>query len=388
MEHSATYGVLPCWRSSAKASRFHRRLLGNVPVVVLLLVAAPSHSLEEASLARDNASKRPVELACVEDPGQPSPFFASSNLHRDGSGVDGNGRSPLRFRVDVQEVLVPVSVTDSTGRFVAGLGDEDFHILDDGVEQRIDLLVNEETPLTLAVVVDVSGSMQSKTKDTARALEELLGALGERDRAFLLGFHWWVVTMQEPTCDHSLLADALSQFEPQGGTALFDGVVEGLYRLYKMGPGTRRALVLLSDGFDNASINTPRETIAAAKATGIPIYTIGLGKKRRQGFFRRLLGDSLDLEFEGLDENHLRALSESTGGHSFIVSDIERGEGRSNALAQAFGRLARELRSHYVLSYQPPRSELHGRWHTIRVELSRPNLFARFRPGYLALPLE
>jgi len=204
-------------------------------------------------------------------------------------------------------------------------------------------------------------------------------------------FHTQVIregALQELTCVNSLLAEALSRFEPQGGTALFDGVVEGLYRLYKIGPGTRRALVLLSDGFDNASINTPRETIAAAKATGIPIYTIGLGKKRRQGFFRRLLGDSLDLEFEGLDENRLRALSESTGGLSFIVSDIERKERRSSALAQAFGRLALELHTHYLLSYQPPGSELDGRWHAIQVELSRPNLFARFRPGYLALHLE
>jgi len=353
--------------------------------VVAVLVAAPALSLEKPSLATGSVAEQPVEFACAADPGQPSPVLASSNLHRDGPEV--NGRGPLRFRVATSQVLVPVTVTDSSGRVIPGLGREDFRVFEDGVEQTVDLLLDEATPLTLAVVVDVSGSMRSKMKQTASALAELLAALRERDRAFLLGFHWSVVTLQELTCVRSLLAEALSRFEPQGGTALFDGVVEGLYRLYKIGPGTRRALVLLSDGFDNASINTPRETIAAAKAIGIPVYAIGLGKKR-QGFFRRLLGDPLGLEFEGLDENRLRALSESTGGRSFIVSDIERKERRSSALAQAFGRLALELHTHYVLSYQPPGSELDGRWHAIQVELSRPNLFARFRPGYLALHLE
>lgn len=315
------------------------------------------------------------------------------------SSVDGASRNlvatadrtpdRLRFSVATSQVLVPVTVTDGSGHPVAGLTSHDFRLFEDGLEQDVDLLLDEATPLTLAVVVDVSGSMRSKIQDAASALGELLDALGPRDRAFLLGFHRWVVTLQEVTHDHSLVADALSRFEPTGGTAMFDGIVEGLYRLYKMGPRTRRALVLLSDGFDNASINTPHETVAAAKATGIPIYTIGLGKTHK-GLFARIFGDPMNVEFESLDENRLRELAESTGGRTYIVSDIKRSksDATSSPLSLAFGRLARELRLHYVLTYRPPASELDGQWHTIRVELSRPDLFARFRPGYLALPLE
>lgn len=301
------------------------------------------------------------------------------------------GRTPdrLRFSVATSQVLGPVTVTDGGGHPVPGLTPRDFRLYEDGLEQDVDLLLDEGTPLTLAVVVDVSGSMRSKIQDAASALRELLDALGPRDRAFLLGFHRWVVTLQEVTHDHSLVADALSRFEPTGGTAMFDGIVEGLYRLYKIGPGTRRALVLLSDGFDNASFNTPHETIAAAKATGVPIYTIGLGKKHK-GIFTRLFGNPMNVEFESLDENRLRELAESTGGSTYIVSDIKRtkSDATPNPLSFAFGRLARELRLHYVLTYRPPVSELDGQWHAIRVELSQPDLFARFRPGYLALPLE
>lgn len=148
-------------------------------------------------------------------------------------------------------------------------------------------------------------------------------------------------------------------------------------------------MVLLSDGFDNASVNTPGETIAAAKATGVPVYAIGIGKTGK-GLFGRLFGDPKNLEFEGLDEIRLRELSESTGGRAYIVPDIERQKtsSTSSPLAQAFRRLARELRFHYVLAYRPPATEPDGRWHSIRVELSQPYLFARYRPGYLALPLE
>ncbi|HEX9723443.1 MAG TPA: VWA domain-containing protein [Vicinamibacteria bacterium] len=312
--------------------------------------------------------------------------FASIRRLRD---VKDRAADSFSFRITASQVLVPVTVTDGDGRLVTGLGPQDFRVFEDGFEQGIDMVLDEATPLTLAIVVDVSGSMKSKMQDVASSLEELLDALGERDRAFLLAFHGSVVTLQEPTYDLSLLAEALSGFEPTGGTAMFDGIVEGLYRPYKMGPRTRRALILLSDGFDNASLNTPRETIAAAKATGIPIYGIGLGKKRR-GLFGRLFGDPTNLEFEGLHEIRLRELSERTGGCSYIVADIKRQKTNTTTspLARAFGRLARELRFHYVLTYRPPSNELDGRWHGIRVELSRPDLFARFRPGYLALPLE
>lgn len=311
---------------------------------------------------------------------------ARSRVHRNVVIAEDRAADSFRFRIATSQVLVPVTVTDGGGRPVAGLGPEDFRIFEDGLEQKVNGLLDRTTPLTLAIVVDVSGSMRFKIQESANALGQLLNALGERDRAFLLGFHRWVVNLQEPTYDHALLAEALSRFEPAGGTALFDGVVEGLYRLNKVGPGTRRALIVLSDGFDNASVNTRRETIAASRATGIPIYAVGLGETRRS-FLERLSGEPQAVE---LDENLLRCLAESTGGRAYIVAEMER-HTRSSAtspMGLAFERLARELRLQYVLTYRPPARGLDGRWHTIRVELSRADLFARFRPGYLALPLD
>lgn len=309
---------------------------------------------------------------------------------RGANTTDGIARpvSSVRFQAEARQVLVPVVVTDDGGRPVKDLGYSDFRLFEDGLEQTIDLLMDEETALTLALVVDVSGSMRSKMPSTLSAIDKLVDALRIGDRVLVIGFHYGVVTIQELTCDTDLAVRALGHFEPTGGTAMFDGIVEGLYRLYKLGPATRRALVVLSDGFDNASINTPHETVAAAKATGVPIYAIGLGRKRR-GFFSKLLHDPIDDEFKGLDEVRLRALAENTGGRTFILSDIERrNKAPVDPVSNAFESLAREARGHYLLSYQPASVALDGRWHELRVEVLRPGLLVRFRPGYLALPLE
>lgn len=304
------------------------------------------------------------------------------------TGAAISSRSPLRFRAEARQVLVPVVVTDEHGRPARELGHGDFRLFEDGQEQTIDAIMHEETPLTLALIVDVSASMRSKMENTLNALEKLIDVLNPGDRVVVIGFHYGVVPVHELTCDPAAALHALERFEPSGGTAMFDGIVEGLYRLYKIGPATRRALILLSDGFDNASFNTPRETVAAAKATGVPIYAVGLGKQRRS-FLRRLFTDQVDDEFNGVDEIRLRELAESTGGRAFLLSDVERRKSvSSEPVADAFASLAREVRGHYLLSYQPSTTELDGRWHELRVDVSTPGFLVRFRPGYLALPLE
>lgn len=313
------------------------------------------------------------------------------NLAPGGSEVvDGTPHSgtSLRFKAAARQVLVPVVVTDGDGRPVKDLRYEDFRLYEDSVEQSLDSLMNEETPLTLALVLDVSGSMRSKMERALNAITKLVIALRAGDRIFVIGFNDGVEVIQELTCHPALAIRSLEQFEPTGGTAMFDGVVEGLYRLYKIGPSTRRALVLLSDGFDNASINTPRETVAAAKAVGVPIYAVGLGEKRR-GLLSKLFSNRVDDEFNVLDEIRLRALAENTGGRTFVLSDIEHYQkASSDPVASAFESLAREVRTHYLLSFQPASMELDGQWHELSVDVARPDVLVRFRPGYLALPLE
>jgi VWFA-related protein len=284
-------------------------------------------------------------------------------------------------------VLVPATVTDPAGHLVTGLELQEFRLFEDGVEQVLDSVQAEKAPFTVGIVVDASGSMKGKIEATRLALARFLDYLEPRDRAFILVFNNYVEQLRDLTNDHRSLRDALLGLEPQGGTALFDAVVEGLYRLHK-NPARKRALLVLSDGMDNNSQNSAREAVRAAKATGIPIYTVGMGKKRSLFFFR-LFGESVRDEFRQLDEIHLRELAEFTGGRALFLADMkERESGHPGALGEAFDRVAKELRSLYLLSYRPKRAELDGQWHHLRVEVHRSGHFVRFRPGYLAVPLQ
>lgn len=363
----------------------------------LLLLACAADPLQSEKWGDPCCIGEPSEIAlCLRATAAPPPASlpsrsgtAESSLtaKSDSSGRNlGAGDRSSRFRIGVHEVLVPVAVIDQEGHLVQGLEPQEFRLLEDGVEQRIDHVLPETIPFTVGIVVDVSGSMKAKMENTRLALSVFLDQIEPRDHAFLLAFNQFLRPVQDVKGENRRLRQALLRVEPEGGTALYDAVVEGLYRLHRS-RARKRALVVLSDGMDNSSVNSARDAIDAAQATGIPIYAIGLGKKRG-GFWSRLLGDPVWSEFREVDEIRLRELSARTGGRALFVADMkEKGSKRADAVAKAFNHIARELRSLYLLSYRPMRSELDGRWHNLEVEVLRPDLYTRFRPGYLAAPI-
>ncbi len=283
---------------------------------------------------------------------------------------------------------MPVAVTDAEGHPVSGLKPEEFRIFEDGVEQQVDFVLTETVPLTVGIVVDMSRSMNEKMESTRMALSRFVGYLEPGDQAFILAFNNIPLPVQDLTKKHKLLMEALSQLEPDGATALYDAIVEGLYQLHQT-RARKRALVLLSDGMDNVSINSARDAIGAAKASGIPIYTIGLGKKRGSFVSRLLFSNPIESDLDKVDEIGLRELAAKTGGRALFVTDLKRkGSKKIDALGHAFERVAKELRSLYLLSYRPMRAELDGRWHNLEVKVRRENLYTRFRPSYLAANLQ
>lgn len=296
-------------------------------------------------------------------------------------------KGELRYHVGVQQVLVPVTVKERDGRLVDDLRPHEFLLFEDGIEQTIDQTLQEQTPLAMGVVVDLSSSMAAKIEGTRLALSHLLESLDPGDRAFVYGFSNHVHPIQELTRDGESLRMALSALLAKGETALYDAVVEGLYQLHHA-TEDRRALVVLSDGIDNASLNTARQTIKAAKATGFPVYAVGLGEKNHRGFLANVFRDPMGNSFRALDEIHLRELADRTGGRAIFLDHLENeGKDLSNTVRRAFDRLAQELKGLYVLTFRPARHGLDGQWHRLRVEVLRPHLYLRFRPGYLAIPL-
>lgn len=300
----------------------------------------------------------------------------------------GTARQPKpeqanRFRVTVNEVLVPVSVTNAKGQVVGDLEPSEFRLFEDAAHQAIDSVLDQETPLSLGILADVSGSMDEKIESQRMALSLLFNHLARDDRAFISGFSDDFQPIQRLTADRSLLEAALLRLEPFGNTALYDGVIEGLKRLRST--DGRRALILISDGLDNRSQNTGQRAIEAAKTAGIAIYALGLGERtKRPSIYSIIFPRARRAPLRGLDENRLRELAESTGGQLLILSDSRKGAELLTTLHDAFDRLSQELRKMYVLAYRPTRQEFDGKWHHLRVEVMRPNLVVRFREGYLA----
>ena len=292
----------------------------------------------------------------------------------------------VRFRVAVDEVLVPITVTTDNGRMVCDLALPDFRLFEDGVEQSTNTLLSHEAPLIIGLVIDLSGSMNEKIDGLRLALFQFLETLGPGDRAFVQGFSDDVQRLQSLTLDRRRLRDSLSQLNPSGNTALYDAVVEGLNELVLNDDG-RPVLVVLSDGFDNSSKNTAHQAIRAAKVAGVPVYTVGLGEKSKRSLLSRVFPRPKRATPRGMDQDRLRELASSTGGRALFVADIQQaGRPLNPALRETFGRLSQELRCLYVLTYGPTEHGLDGRWHELYVEIRRPKLLARFRPGYLAAP--
>jgi Ca-activated chloride channel family protein len=263
-------------------------------------------------------------------------------------------------------VVLPVTVTDKQGRFVSDLPTDRFLVYDNGQPQAIALFSNEDTPVSIALVIDNSGSMSKKFGEMVAATAAFARSSNPHDELFALEFN---DTVQDALRDRPFLLArdvaelqaAMSALVPRGRTALYDGLIAGLDRL-DHGTRPRKVIVAISDGGDNASQVTLDAVLLRARRSNAAIYTIGL------------------FERDDPDANPrvLKALAAATGGERFLP--------RSPALLlQACERIAREIRSGYTIAYEPPARD--GTYHRVRVQIAQPDdrkLTVKTRPGYFA----
>ena len=241
--------------------------------------------------------------------------------------------------VDVHLVQLQVLVTDKRGTPVTGLSAEDFEIVDHGKIYSADrLYLAKDVALVLGLAIDSSGSMGPIWSETQRAAQQFLQqTLREKDRAFLVDFDSNLRLLQPLTSDKGALYDALQRLVPQGGTALYDSILFSLLQ-YGGEPG-RRALIVLTDGFDSESKADPNRAIDFGKRLGVPVYAITMTAGRmpsRPG--------AAGLSGEALARSVLSVVTEPTGGRLFQVGSMEQ-------VARAFAQIQDELRKQYVLTY-------------------------------------
>jgi Ca-activated chloride channel family protein len=275
--------------------------------------------------------------------------------------------SDLGERIDVRLIQLAVVVTDAGGKPVPSLPKEAFAVRQDGQEQEIAAFENAgELPLTLALAIDSSASMFLKLPDVRRAVASLLDTgLTGRDRAMLIDFDSTPKLIRPVTRDLASVTAALEQLQPDGGTALWDAITFSLAQL--RGISGRKALVLYSDGIDEAEHASFPACLRAARESGIPIYLIVANPREEREEDAGFLTEPAAAKFQ--------RLAGAGGGQVYFIHP-------NQDLAGVYGQILSELRSQYTLGFYAKDTAPPAAWSKIDVEVKgRKGLTARTVSG-------
>jgi Ca-activated chloride channel family protein len=277
-------------------------------------------------------------------------------LHREGKTSD--------LRVDVNVVQIPVTVTDPSGTPVTGLSGDHFKVFEDGVEQPLARISNQDAPISLGIIFDASASMDGKLNNARQAVAQLAMDTVKGDEFFVIRFSDAPKLIQEFTTDPTRIGDALKSIRADGWTALFDAIRLSVDEM-RRARNTRHALVILSDGADNNSRFTQHEIIDLLRESDVIVYAIAInGPMVAPASFKVL-----------------KKLAESTGGRMYQVNKVSQ-------LPDAAAKINRALRDQYTLAYYPTNKKRDGKYRRILVKIiqpfDRPSLRASWRSGYYA----
>jgi Ca-activated chloride channel homolog len=261
---------------------------------------------------------------------------------------------------DVARVLIDASVQDKTGRYIDTLNAQHFRVLEDGVPQVIDLAQKEELPATFALLIDSSQSMSRRIDFVRETARRLSGYLRPKDQMLVVPFSTSLGPVTGPTDDRSTVTESIGRLDSKGGTAILDSLIE-LTPMLSAIQG-RRAVVLITDGYDEHSGQAFDEALAAMKSVQATVYVVGIGG---------VAGISL------AGERLLKRLALETGGRAFLPS-------REEELEAVNTLLASDVQKRYLLSYTPSNQTLDGRWRSVSVDTGDSTHTIRARKGYFA----
>lgn len=267
------------------------------------------------------------------------------------------------FTSEVEEVSLQATVVDARNRLVTDLSKEAFTVYENGVPQAITGFERRDVPVSLGILIDNSGSMREKRPHVNAAALNLVRSSNPRDEVFVVNFADEPYLDQDFTNNVQLLKEALENLSARGGTGLYDAVIAAADHLAKSGKYTRKVLLVVTDGEDNASRQTLEQAVRRVQAENGPtIYAIGIMEGKRERRARRAL----------------EALSYQTGGMPFFPREPHEVE----EIAQA---VSRDIRNQYIIVYKPSESKAKGGYRTIKVEAKAKgykDLQVRTRSGY------
>jgi Ca-activated chloride channel family protein len=296
-----------------------------------------------------------VQVVAKQDPAPPR------------TAQPGSEPGEFQISVDVALVVLEATIRDHEGHAVPRLKSEDFKVFEDGRPQPVRLFRHGDTPVTVGLVIDHSGSMKAKLEEVTAGARAFVRSSNSNDQMFVVNFNEKV---SQGLPRGVRFSDSVEQLgaavwgQPAvGTTALYDAVIEGLARL-KEGAHEKKVLIVISDGGDNASRAPLDRVLKLAEQSNAMIYTIGI------------------FEPDDLDGKPavLRRLAHETGGQAFFTSQLA----ETVAICE---HIAKDIRDQYTIGYSSPGAKRDGTYHKIRLtarSVKDGKLTVRTRAGYSA----
>ncbi|RRA48889.1 VWA domain-containing protein [Acidipila sp. EB88] len=294
---------------------------------------------------------------------QPAPLEGAAAL---------KARANERIRVDVDLTLIPVTVTDPMNRLVTGLEKENFFISEKGTGseqyQTIKTFSTEDAPVSLGIILDLSGSMTSKFNRSRQSIRAFLKTANPQDEFFVVAFNDRPELIEDFTSSVDDVDARLAMTKPGKRTALLDAIYFGVNKM-KDAKYARKALLVVSDGGDNRSRYTEGEVKSIVRESDVQMYSIGI------------FDEFAPTTEERLGPLLLNDLCEETGGRLFRVNDL-------SDMADVASKISDEIRDEYVLGYRSTDTKRDGKWRKVKVRLEPPPglplLTVHARSGYYA----
>jgi Ca-activated chloride channel family protein len=273
-----------------------------------------------------------------------------------------------RIRSGVELVSLNITATDGQGKYMTDLNEDEFEVYEDGAKQKLTFFSKTQQPISLALLLDTSASMDERMGIAQEAAIGFAKQLKKDDQAEVIDFDSQVRVLSPFTNDAAALEKAIRATTANGSTSLYNALYIALKELKKTKAAStseirRQAIVLLSDGDDTSSLIEFDQVLDLAKRSEVVIYSIGL----RQGEIARR--EFKEAEFV------LKQLSNETGGRAYFPTD-------ARELAKIYLGIWDELSSQYAVAYSSANPKRDGAWRRVQVRLLRPNVTARTKQGY------
>ncbi len=314
------------------------------------------------------AQENPLDTVHTAAPAPAAPKDAKPVVSGTDVASKATSSQGKTIQVNADLVLVPLTVTDPQNRLVTGLERTNFQLFDSNSPQTIKSFATEDAPLSIGIIFDLSGSMQSKFVRARKALSEFLHTCNPQDEFFVIGFNDRPAVLVDYTSDVEDVEARMVMLRPENRTALIDAMYLGVNKL-RDSKYARKALLVVSDGGDNRSRYTQGELNRLVRESEVQVYSVGI----------------FDAYAPTVEEQNgpqlLHEIAETTGGRLFVVHDIQ-------DLSDIAQRISEELRNEYVIGYTPTDRRRNGQWRKLNVRLmpppGLPELTVHNREGYYA----